>query len=502
MFNCTGSAIESVQAHKSDINGITSAKAGWRHLICTCGRDRTLQLFECSSSNMNLLQTLDDHAASVTDVMFINNASTLTSISSDRTVLVRKAACGEDGSLAFLPVRVITLKASPVSFAMVPFEANVIIVSTLDRQIQKFDISSGRLLQNFKASDTLTNDSVLLTSLQVATVGSGADEISAILAVSSTDKTIRLHDYESGALLTYEHGQKAVSTVKLLQGHQSNCGVNNLVSCGIDGTVIVYNVFSQLSSQRHDKPSDSSLRADSPLKQTPTSTTQPVRKTLSKSEIADFQRALEQSEGDTISPIRNASPSRVQKRVSRYSLANTPRSGITGLSSAGFMSGTDSSHRKSSQGHSPIQASPKGTVKASKPKSRPSLDSRHRSKSAANLNDFNMSAEKLCDSLRVFRRRLASSVTDKLKPEVSRELRQQLESTLQAMNGGDDLTGARQPASGKWSSDMLDTYLAKMIDEQLALRMKKAEDQTTLAADEHARAGASAILSEDTQAGS
>ena len=499
LVNCNGSVIETIQAHKGDINGIASAKTGLHHLICTCGRDRTLQLFESSSSTMNLLQTLDDHAASVTDVMFLNDASTLISVSSDRTVLVRKAACGEDGSLAFLPVRVITLKASPVSLAIVPFQANVVVLSTLDRQIHKFDISSGRLLQNFKAYDALTNDSVLLNSLQVATINSGATDTSVILAASSTDKSIRLHDYETGALLTHELGQKAVATVKLLQEHHTKNTINSLISCGLDGTVIVYNVVAQTSPQRYGTPSDSPVRTDLPLQQTPNSITQPVRKTLSKSEVADFQRALEQSEGDTVSPIPNTSPSRVRKKVSRYSLANAPRASVTGPVSASYMSGTDSFQRKLSQGYSPTQASPKGTIKASKPKSRPSLDSRHRSKSAANLNDFNVSAEQLCDSLRVFRRRLASSVADKLKPEVSKELRQELENTLQAMNRSNASTRGSQPVGEPVSSDMLDSYVAKMIDEQLTLRMKNLEDQTAITANEHARAGASTTESDDSK---
>ena len=97
------------------MNSIATAKSELFDLTCTCGRDRTLQLFGRNAHDIKLIQTLDDHAASVTDLMFHDEGSTLISISSDRTVLVRKAAYGGNGSIAFLQVRAITLKASPVS---------------------------------------------------------------------------------------------------------------------------------------------------------------------------------------------------------------------------------------------------------------------------------------------------------------------------------------------------------------------------------------------------
>ena len=439
---------------------------------------------------MSLVQTLDDHAASVTDLMFLEDVSSLVSISSDRTILVRKAAFGEGDSIAFLPVRVITLKASPVSFANVPFEPNIIVVSTMDRQIQRYDISSGRLLQSFKASDPVTNDSVLANSLQVATIGPTDDRLRVILAVSSTDKSIRLHDYESCALLTREHGQIAVSAVRLLHQDQHDIVLDTLVSCGLDGTIIVYEVNAQQLSQRNSNPPDSPLRIESPLKQTPTST-HPMRKTLTRTEIASFQKALEQGQGDTISPLRSPSPSRIRKKPSRYSLANPPRASTIPPTTTNYMSSTGSSQRKSSQDHSPNSASPKSTIKAPKPKSRPSLDHRHRSKSVANLNDLNLSAEQLCESLRVFRKRITSSVADKLKPDMAKELQLEIESTLEAMRTSSASTKAGGPGASKpLTGDLLDAYLARMIDERLALKANAKENLTPAPVDEQAQAGA------------
>ena len=491
LVDCSGSTIASTQAHKGDINGIATGRTERHTLVCTCGRDRTLQLFEQNANGLFLVQTLDDHAASVTDLMFLDEVSTIVSISSDRTVLIRKAAYGEGDSVAFLPIRVITLKASPVSFAAAPFEPNLIVVSTMDRQIQKYDISSGRLLQSFKASDPVTNDSVLANSLQVATISSTDDQIRVILAVSSTDKSIRLHDYDSGALLTREHGQIAVSAVRLLHQRHDDTLHNNLVSCGLDGTIIVYEVNTQPPSQRYSDSADSPVRIESPHKQTPTPA-QPMRKTLTRSEIADFQRAFEQSQGDTITPMRSPSPARIRKKLSRYSLANPPRAGTIGPPTINYMSSTSSSQRKSSQEHSPNSASPKSTIKASKPKSRPSLDNRHRSKSAANLNDLGLSAEQLCESLRVFRNRITSSVADKMKPERAAELQKELELTLEAMGNGSASLKGGAGSSEPLTGDLLDNYLARMIDERLALKTNTKENEAPVPvpANEQARAGA------------
>jgi len=120
-------------------------KSDTQTLVATCGRDRTIQLFRKDDSKLDLLQTLDDHAGSVSDVIFLDGASSLLSISSDRTIIVRKLAFGEDESLAYILIRVITLKASPLSLTCVPMEPNLVVVATMDRLISRYDISSGRL---------------------------------------------------------------------------------------------------------------------------------------------------------------------------------------------------------------------------------------------------------------------------------------------------------------------------------------------------------------------
>ena len=461
------------KAHDGDVNGIAITKSQDGDLVATCGRDRTIQLFDRRLDKVVLLQTLDDHAAAVTDVMFLDGGCTLVSISSDRTILVRKAAHGEHQSIAYLPIRVITLKSSPLSFASVSSDPNVLVVSTMDRHIHKYDISSGRLVHAFKALDPASNDSVLVTSLQVAAIDHGDEKVIVILAVSSTDKSIRLHDYHSGSLLAREHGQASVSAVRLMRQDMPGHSVHNLISCGLDGTIIVYDVLVPPPVQGCTTPYESPMRAESPLKQN-TSSAQPLRKTLTRSEIVEFQKVLEDSHGDTISPIRSPSPARIRKKTSRYTLANPPRGNSTGIGPAHYMSGTNSSQRKSSQDHSPTSASPTATSKPLKPKSRPSLEPRHRSKSVANLNDLDGSAEHLCDYLRTFRTRI-NSASEKVTANRLKEIERELHLTIKAIGSLHKSTQA-QNAGELLSGDLLDKYLAKMIDERLAMRTTAKEN--------------------------
>ncbi len=458
-----------MQAHNGDINSLAITKTDNVILVATCGRDRTLQVYRKDDLALSLLQTLDDHAAAVGNLRFFNGPSTLLSISSDRTVIIRKLASSETGSLAYITVRVVSLKASPVSFTSVPTEPNSVMVSTMDRQIQRYDISTGRLLHSFKASDPTSGDSVMMNSLVVHK----CDEASGsrlILGVSSTDKSLRIHDYDSGSLLTREYGQTAVSAIELIQKSIDNhLPYKSLISCGLDGTIMIWELSSHpRRNSGSDATSNAANEVDSPPKTT-TTTSQPLRRILSKAEISDFQKSLE-SDGDTVSPMSRApSPSRIRRKTSRYSLANNPKllapSLPNGSNAPVFPSGRFD--RRSSQEHSPTGPS----AHTKRPK-RPSLDDRRRSKSTANLNDLNDSAEQQCKTLQILRKRIASSAAEKLNLGTAQELENELKLTLSVLS---ERNRTSYVGSETMAGDLLDVYLAKMIDERLALKEKSEE---------------------------
>ena len=397
-------------------------------IVATCGRDRTLQLFRKHEFDLDLLQTLDDHAASVGDVKFLDSA-TLLSISSDRTIIVRKGACGKEQSMVFLPIRVITLKASPVSLTAVPAEPNVVLISTLDRQILRYNVSSGRLLHSFKASDPTTGDSILISSLEVHKLDHLPTASRLIFGVSSTDKSIRIHEYDSGTMLTREYGQNAVSAVKLLQRYvDGESPSDHLISCGLDGTVMKWSL--SCSSPKPSTIQDNSDGEASPSRQLVPSA-QPLRRILTKAKISDLQKSLA-SETDTGTSIQGSSLSR---KTSRYSIVAAPKiSAPARPYPAGVpLSPADGRlQRQISQGSSPTSSTQKVTLKSkSKP---PSLDSQRRCKSAANLNDLNDLGEQICIALRSFRKRITSSSVAKLEHNTLPELKQELHLTIGALD--------------------------------------------------------------------
>jgi WD40 repeat protein len=157
------------RAHSSDIQDIALFENQNTSLIASSGRDRTVQLFRWLSDQWVLIQTLDDHSASVCAMIFAENGEKLISCSSDRTIhirqLVKKDVGGQD-VIGAVPIRIITLKASPVSMtACSGDQAGSFVVSLLDRTVATYEISSGRLVSSFKATDSEGADAVVLDAL-------------------------------------------------------------------------------------------------------------------------------------------------------------------------------------------------------------------------------------------------------------------------------------------------------------------------------------------------
>ena len=157
-----------LKAHDGEVSDIcTTQQDDVSGLAATCGRDRNLQLFQLENGALSHLQTMDDdHAASVTSVMFLHDGSTLISASADRTVVIRTIASIKE-RMAAIPVKVLTLKSSPVAFAPYSREPEKLVISTMDRQILCFNIKSGQLIHSYKATDATCRESVTVSTMVV-----------------------------------------------------------------------------------------------------------------------------------------------------------------------------------------------------------------------------------------------------------------------------------------------------------------------------------------------
>jgi WD40 repeat protein len=428
-------------------------------LIASSGRDRMVQLFEKRDTDLQLIQTMDDHVGAVGKLMFINEGEKLLSCSADRTVVIRDRAtrevdCGT--SVAYLISRVITQKSSPVSMTLCPDDSNILYLSTMDRCVSKFDIPSGHQLHCFKASDSETADAVIMSSLTVASEISGQTP-KVLVGVSSTDKSIRVYDLERDQLLTGEFGHtEGVTDVLLLEDRDKSDGSQTkrtVVSTGMDGILMIWN----LSVQQQVSPDlIGNAREDdeNPVKEM-TAAKPPLRKVLSRSELAGFQRP-DSPNPTTPTPIREQSPTLLRK-MSRLSLApsslknhavsETP-SPPNRLSPT---TGTPQDRRR----RSPSPVSPKTkTPTPRKPHSarttnrRTSLDFRTRGKTTprSEFGSLDMSTEQLCRTLRAYRKKLNGSSQ---RMQAQKELERELSLTLRIVGG----RGQSSDESGETETD-------------------------------------------------
>jgi WD40 repeat protein len=409
------------RAHMSDIQDIVLFESEETTLMASCGRDRTVQLFRLMAGQWELIQTLDEHSASVCSLLFAESGEKLISASSDRTIHVRQLVKKEVGGqevMGAVPVRVITLKASPVSMApCLDDPMSCFIVSSMDRTVATYEIGSGRLVSSFKATDNDGADAVVLDALVMGRPGFAPGRPTILAGISSTDKSVRVYDGLSGSFLDREWGHTAaVTDVALLEPLDSD--QKFLISTGSDGTIMIWDLSPK--PDLNDPPE--TTRDPSPPKEI-TTAKPPLRRVLSRAEMAEFQRASPMS-----TPTGRTSPPRVVRRkTSRYGLTSQSPAipPVPSVNPKHLSSTSDESSRKGSprnRSRSP-PPSPKG-----KESRRPSLASmgsggslgRAKSANFSEFGSLNMATEQACRTLRAYRKKLLSAET--VREETLKEL--------------------------------------------------------------------------------
>lgn len=429
--------VNEVRAHGGEVTDIAMEPGPGSCLIASAGRDRMVQLFQRSEDDFQLVQTMDDHVGAVVQLLFVNDGEKLLSSSADRTVLVRERITGElDGSaaVAYIISKVITLKASPMSMILSP--PDTLVVSSMDRCIQKFDLASGRQVHSFRASDPDSCESVVMTSLNEAAEVQGQSP-KLLIGVSSTDKSIRVYDCERNILLAGEFGHtEGVSNVLLMEGTPENSNKTpkrTLISAGMDGVVMIWNLSVQQPQLQELVQSNARDDEESPTKGS-TASKPPLRRILSKGELAGFQRQ-DGSLPATPTPIHDPSPS-LRKRMSRYALAPPSENAATPNSPSPSTRRSPTSCASAERSRrSPSPVSPKSTKPGASNDSmrRPSMNflSQPRSSRKSEFGSLNMSTEQLCRTLKTYRRKITGS-SEHLTAQ--KDLERELTDTLRALS--------------------------------------------------------------------
>jgi WD40 repeat protein len=372
----TGRCLLETKAHSSNCQDITIYEGQSRFLVASCGRDRTVQLFQRTSAGaFEHFQTLE-FGAKVVQVLIPTEDKVLT-CSLDRTLQIHDLVSkdGEPDVMAAIPSRVISLKASPSSMTVTP-EEKVIFVSLLDRSVCQYEYGSGRILNSFKCSDESGLETVVLESLIYGQLGAG--ELPFLLGISNTDKSVRVYDAQAGSFMDREWGHtEAINGVILVDNEDS---APKVVSVGEDGTIMIWALDFQ------DASGGSRSRDPSPEKAPQLASARPpLRRVLSKAELAEFQRPTSSAGTASATPGRRSPPRPPHRRPSKFHLhvssLRTPtadkyqrenQTSPTGASASAAIDDTPS-RRGSSGGSDDSAPPPSPTTRASKMHRRPSL---------------------------------------------------------------------------------------------------------------------------------
>lgn len=461
------------KAHASEITHIAVHQNASRAFVATSGRDRMVQIFHRTSAGVfELLQTLE-FPARVTHLILSSDGKIITS-SLDRTVQIHELVAKEEDpdTLAAIQCRSIALKASPTSMAL-DAGCKSLLVSNLDRTVYHFDVESGQPLSAFKCTDENGSDTAVLDSLVFGP--SQQDEPPFLLGLSNTDKSVRIYNASTGAFMDREWGHtEFISGVALVDDRQ---GARKVISVGFDGTIFIWEL------DLRDPPSDATSRSPSPAKDATLGTSRPpLRRVLSKAEIADFQRPSS-SNGGRRSPPRTLRPRKSRTNMSASSTASVKTPVATSFDYSSSLAGETPSRRASSnRSGSPTttDTSPPAARLTRRPSmpalgSTPAAQARKKT-SAANLRSsygfgsLQAASEQTCRQLRAYRKKLSSS--DSITPETLAELDAELRLTGAAIS--ERANRSRLPVTEPVLSGMLDRYsekLVSMLDEKLKVRL-------------------------------
>ena len=491
----TGSVVTQVRAHSTEVVDILTIERSEVQLIATASRDRTIQLFVCNDAKLDLLQTMDEHAAAVSGLLTAQDGETLLSCSTDRTVIVREMMTKHDDPtfVAFAMQRTISLKSSPTSMCLTGNNDDI-LVSTVDRCVGAYSIKTGQAGFTFKCSDPEGGEAATLSKILYAPSLNGNPTI---IGVSSGDKSVRLYS-EYGSLIARDWGHtEGITDVALLPSEapeeEEQDTRAQLVTVAADSTIFIWDTVSHAPNITA-QGSDMNGAPDTPIaSKLTTPMGPPLRKVLSFSELSRFRRESSTGEGDAASPpAANTptqppqSPPRLKKKTSRMAVAQPPK-----LEPA-FRSGFAEPSRR--RRRSPSPPSPRATTKKDAAR-RPSLSMTLRSKSSENVlssypptnsnnnsgfGSVTSSTESVCRTLRAYRKKLAnSSTSDSIAPDVLRELEKELKLTARVVgekSQGKNLDEAMMTKLLDQASEKIVSRLDERIKERVESEVRRSSD--------------------------
>jgi WD40 repeat protein len=454
--------VANFKAHSSNCQFINVYEDDSNFFFASCGRDRTVQLYQRTTVGEFVHFQTIDFPSKVVQILIPSSDRVITS-SLDRTIQVFDLGKKPEDADAHgaLSIKSISLKSSPTSMIVTPNRRNL-YVSMLDKSVCLYEFETGKLVNTFKCMDETGQESVVLDSLiyRPATENDPAY----LLGLSNTDKSIRLYDARTGNFVDREWGHsEAIQGLAIVDDAEVD---REVVSVGSDGTMMFWGLGPQ------DQGRSSASRDASPMKDPHTPARPPLRRVLSRAELAEFQRSTPTGSASG----RRSPPRRLGKQRSLYNLKSGAASSKTIAQSSPSPAVAENRFlRRPSTGsrdESP-PASPQPRAMSRRP-SLPALNSRKSASNLKSFNSLNIVTEQTSRTLRAFRKKLTAS-TQPVNPDALTELDQELRLTSLALG---DKAKQSKAINDVILTGVLDQYSARLI-EMLEERLNLSERTPT-----------------------
>ncbi|XP_071078858.1 mitogen-activated protein kinase-binding protein 1-like [Haliotis cracherodii] len=229
--------IRDIEAHEADVLCLeySYSKQGPK-LLASASRDRLIHVFDVEQK-YGLLQTLDDHSASIQAVRFTDHDNQLKMLScgADKSLLFRNAI--QSPEFQFSLDQHLVSKATLYDMVTDPTQ-KFVATACQDRNVRIYNIRTAKQKKNYKAS--LTDDGVLLR-IQLDPSGCYA-------ATSCTDKNICIVDFYSGELVATMYGHSEIIT-----GLKFMNDLKHMISVSADGCIFVWRLPSEMTKQMKNR---------------------------------------------------------------------------------------------------------------------------------------------------------------------------------------------------------------------------------------------------------
>ncbi|KAL9954783.1 hypothetical protein ACROYT_G042360 [Oculina patagonica] len=216
-----------IEAHESEVLCVEFSPTESGHkLLGSAGRDRLIHVFDIQN-NFVLVQTLDDHSASITSIKFNMSESDelqLLSCGADKSIIFRTAQQNPE----FQFVRTTNFVGKTTFYDMdIDPSGKHAATSCQDRNVRVYDVSSGKQTRMYKGTP---GDDGTLVRITLDSSGTYA-------ATSCSDKSVCLTEFDSGECMASMSGHSEVVT-----GLKFSVDCKNLISVGGDGCIFLWKI--------------------------------------------------------------------------------------------------------------------------------------------------------------------------------------------------------------------------------------------------------------------